>query len=745
MAMVAASYVGAAHPRVDGPLKVSGQARYAAEFGGGDRLFGVVVSSAVAKGRIARLDASQALATPGVVAVYSHEHRPRGASRAALYRDQVAPPGEPFRPLHDERILFGGQPVALVVAKYFETARHAATLVKIDYDAEPPQTELSARLDDAYVPPRKRPGIAPPAAPRGDARSAFDAAPVRIAGRYVQPAEFHNPIEPHAATAILEPDGRLTVHDKTQGAQNTQAYVAQAFGLPADKVRVISPFVGGAFGLALRPQPQLFLAVMACLDLERAVTVSLTRDQMFTLGYRPQTIQSVSLGCGTDGRLCSVIHDAVAATSRSEDYQENVVNWSGLLYECPNALMTYRLAKLDAATPCDMRAPGAATGLFALESAMDELAHAARLDPLELRLRNYAERDLNEDRPYTSKALRQCYDEGAKAFGWSRRGFEPRSMREGRELIGFGMATGVWEALMQPTTARARVGADGRLEVATATADVGTGSYTILSQIGADALGLPIEQVTALVGDSSLPKSPVEGGSWAAASAGAAVRLACWNLRGQLLQAARGVAASPLANASIAHVVFAEGCVILASDPSRRVSFSDAIHSLGLDALEAEETARRAPGVDKAFSANTHSAVFVEVRVDEELGVVRVTRVVSAVAAGLILNPLTARSQIVGGVTMGIGMALHEEGLVDAALGRVMNHNFGEYHLPSHADVGDVEVIFVAEEDDKVSPMGVKGVGEIGIVGVAAAVANAVFHATGRRVRELPITLDRLL
>ncbi|ACK52474.1 aldehyde oxidase and xanthine dehydrogenase molybdopterin binding [Methylocella silvestris BL2] len=741
----AKSHVGAARPRVDGPLKVSGLARYAAEFATDDCLCGYVVSGAIAKGRITKIDCAEALAAPRVIAVFTHETRPQGSTSASKYRDQVAPPGDPFMPLLNERIFFSGQPVALIVAEDYESARDAASLINIAYEEEAASIDVAARKSAAYTPPKKRSGIEPPPKPRGDAEGAFASAPVRLENQYRVAVEFHNPMEMHGSTVIYEGDGKLTIHDKTQGAQNTQGYVASVFGLSPENVRVISPFVGGAFGSGLRPQYQLFLAVMASLALERSVRVTLTRDQMFTFGYRPDTIHTVGLACGHDGRLLSVMHDAVAGTSAFEDYQENVVNWSGLLYACPNAKLSYSLTKLDAYTPADMRAPGATLGVFALESAMDELAYAARIDPLELRLRNYAERDAAADKDFTSKALRDCYEQGARRFNWAKRQPDPRSMREGRDLIGYGMATGVWEALMRPTTARARLAAGGRLEVATATADIGTGTYTILSQIAADALGIPLERVTALVGDSALPKSPVEGGSWAAASAGAAVQLACFRLRRELLAIARAMENSPLANADLQHVTFADGAIALAAEPSRRVSILEAMRASGAEFLEAEETAKRDASVDKSYSAYTHSAVFAEVRVDEQLGVARVTRVVSAVAAGKILNPLTGRSQIIGGVVMGIGMALHEEALPDLRLSRFMNRNLGEYHIPAHADICDIDVIFVDERDDKVSPMGVKGLGEIGIVGTAAAVANAIFHATGKRVRELPITIDKLL
>jgi xanthine dehydrogenase YagR molybdenum-binding subunit len=439
------------------------------------------------------------------------------------------------------------------------------------------------------------------------------------------------------------------------------------------------------------------------------------------------------------------MHEAVAGTSRFEDFQENVVNWSGLLYHCDNVRLDYRLAQLDTYTPIDMRAPGAPLGIFALESAMDELAHATGVDPVELRLRNYAETDENEGKPFTSKALRACYAQGAERFGWSRRSPAPRSMREGRELVGWGMATGVWEAMMSKTSARATLTADGKLEVATATADIGTGTYTILTQIAAEALGLRMEEVTARLGDSSLPTSPVEGGSWTAASAGSAVQAACHAVRETLFKYARRLDGSPLANVDLDHVAFANGHIVLAADPSRAVSIAEAMRAGGVDRIEVEETTSRGLLTSMRYATYTHSAIFAEVRVDEELGIIRVTRVVNAVAAGRILNPKTARSQVLGGVVWGIGMALEEESMLDHGLGRFMNHNLAEYHVPVNADIRDIDVIFVEEHDDKVSPIGVKGVGEIGIVGTAAAIANAVWHATGVRVRELPITMDKLL
>ncbi|MBD2749224.1 xanthine dehydrogenase family protein molybdopterin-binding subunit [Microvirga sp. BT688] len=738
-------YVGAPQNRVDGRAKVTGEARYAAEFDAPDLAYGIVISSAVAKGRITSIDASAALAIPGVVQVFTHENRPRTAWFNRNYRDDVAPPGSPFRPLYDEQVVYSGQPIALVVADEFEIAAHAASLVRIEYEIDTHMTDLDIKRSEAYVPPKKRSGVTPPPSPRGDADQAFARAPVKVHAEYRIAIEHHNPMEPHASTVIYEEDGKLTIHDKTQGVQNSQRYVSGVFGLSSDQVRVVSPFVGGAFGSGLRPQYQLFLAVMAALELKRSVRVVLTRDQMFTFGYRPQAIQTISLGANPDGTLQSIMHDAVQTTSSFEDYQEVIVNWSNLLYHCDNVKLTYSLAQVDTYTPSDMRAPGAATGVTAIETAMDELAYAAGIDPVELRLRNYTEVDEANKRDFTSKELRACYQLGAERFGWSKRNPQPRSMRERRELVGWGMATGVWEAFMQKTAARAVLGADGHLDVSTATSDIGTGTYTILTQIAADTLGVPIDKVTTRIGDSSLSKSPVQGGSWTAASAGTAVQVACRSVRETLFKYAREMDGSPLANASLEHVSFADGRIVLTNDQETGISFTDIMRARGVDKVEAEEKA--APGMmtSMRYSGYSHSAVFAEVRVDEELGIVRVTRIVNAVAAGTILNPKTARSQIIGGIVFGMGMALEEESLLDHNLGRFMNHNLAEYHVPVNADIHDIDVIFVSEHDDKLNPMGIKGLGEIGIVGTAAAIGNAIFHATGKRIRDYPITVDKIL
>ena len=551
-------------------------------------------------------------------------------------------------------------------------------------------------------------------------------------------------MECFGTTAVWEGDGRLTVYDKTQGAPNCHNYICNVFGLAKDKVRLLSPYVGGAFGVGLRPNYQLFMAVLAAIGLKRSVRVALTRQQMFTLSYRPQTIQKLTLGSEADGSLVAVKHDAIANTSRFEDYQEPTAIWSGALYHCEHSSVSAKLAQVDLFTPCDMRAPGGAVAVYAIESAMDELSYAIGIDPLELRLRNYSEIDQNTDKPFTSKALKDCYYQGAEKFGWSKRKPEPRSMREGRELVGYGMATGIWEALRVPTSARAVLAPDGTLEIGCATADIGTGTYTILTQIAAETLGLPMDKVIVKIGDSDLPFSPVEGGSWTAASAGSAVMEACNGIRKELLKRGGKIKNAPLKDAEVEDVTFVDGEIRMRGDASRAMSLTDVLHGLN-EPIRSEVTSLPNPQVDKRYSHYAHSAVFAEVRLDEELGMLQVKRVVSAVAAGRILNPKTARSQIVGAVVGGIGMALHEETVIDHRYGRFINHNFAEYHVPVNADVHDIDVIFVDEREDHLNPLGVKGIGEIGIVGTAAAIANAAFHATGVRVRDLPITIDKIL
>jgi len=730
------AYIGSATSRVDGRAKVTGEARYAGEFSIGGLVHGYVVESTIPRGRVVRIDATEALAVSGVIDVLTHQNRPPMADKDSAYKDETAPEkGAPYRPLYDDVIRFSGQPLALVLADDWETARIAASMVKIEYKKEPHTTDLHAQRAEAFT-------VDKPEKPRGDAAKALAAAAVRHEAEYFIPTEYHNPMELFASTAVWD-DDHLTVHDKTQGVQNVQQYLCGVFKMKSDEVSVMSPYMGGGFGSGLRPQYQVVLAVLGALALKRPVRVMLTRAQMYALGYRPATIERLALGANGDGTLVSMRHEAIAVTSQFEEFSRNDTGWGNLLYKTPNAKFEHKLVKLDVPTPCDMRAPGAATGVFALECAMDELAVALKSDPMHLRLQCYSDRHQGEDVPYTSKQLRECYREGAASFGWDKRNAEPRSMRDGSDLVGWGMATGVWEALQMPATVRIVLSANGHAEVSTAASDIGTGTYTIMAQVTADMLGLPIENISVRLGDSTLPQCPLEGGSWIASSVCNAIANTARAVRADLLKIANKAKDSPLAGVDVGDVALVDGKIFSKRDAGRSMTIAGAMLAGKADRITCEETNK--PNEDKSHARNVHSAVFAEVKVDEELGIIRVTRVVNAVAAGRILNLKTARSQIMGGVVWGIGMALHEEALHDHRFGRVMNANIAEYHVPVNADIHDIEVIFVDEQDPLVNPLGIKGLGEIGIVGVAAAIANAVYHATGKRVRDLPITLDKVI
>ncbi|GAB3549584.1 xanthine dehydrogenase family protein molybdopterin-binding subunit [Spirosoma fluminis] len=739
--------VGKPINRVDGRAKVTGEAKYAAEFNVPNLAYGVVVSGTITKGKITSIDTREALALEGVVQVFTHENRPDLAWFDMNYKDLDAPPGSPFRPLHDEKIKYNGQPVALVVAETFELARYASTLVRVDYEEEKHETDLQQHEDKARKPAT---GLAtllkpPPPKPRGNFKEAFAQSPVKLSVAYNHGFEHHNPMELFASTVVYEPDGKLTIYDKTQGAPNSQLYVAQVFGIPFKDVRVISPYVGGGFGSGLRPQYQLFMAVMAARELKRSVRVSLTRQQMFTFGHRPVTLQTVELGAQSDGSLDALRHEAIAETSKFEDYIETVVNWSTGLYYSPNTLTGYKVVPLDVYTPLDMRAPGGVTGVTAIECAMDELSYKLGIDPLELRLKNYTETDPDEKRPFSSKQLRECYRQAAERFGWAARNPEPRSMRNGHNLIGWGMATGVWDANQLPARAEAVLTVNGKLRVSSATADIGTGTYTIMTQIAAQTLGFPLEDVIFRLGDTEMPLAPFQGGSLTAGTVGSAVKIVCEELGKTLLKMAQKIPGSPFVKASFEDVIFIDKQIRLKQNPSVSIPVQTIVDQNGGRAITETATSFTNTLKQAKYTRYAHSAVFVEVQVDEDLGTVKVTRAVTSVAAGRILNPKTARSQIIGGMVWGISKALEEESVMDHRFGRIMNHNLAEYHVPVCADIHDLDVIFVEEYDDIVNPLGIKGVGEIGIVGMPAAIANAIYHATGKRVRELPIQLNKLL
>ncbi len=732
------AYIGKPVKRVDGLKKVTGAATYAGEFKPDGMLYGYVVSSTIANGKITSIDTGDAKNLKGVLEIYTHKNLPKTVKVNVDYSDPLAPPGKPFRPLYNDSILYNGQPIALVVANSFELARFAAGLVEITYQIEECTTDIKKNQANAT-----REGVDAPPDDRGDADTAYRSADFKIDVTYSQPRHYHNPMEPHASIAIWNREEEaFTIYDKIQGVNSSQEYICGIFNLEKEKVRILSPFVGGAFGSGLRPQYQLFLAALAAKELNRPVKVSLTRRQMFSFGHRPACFQQLKMGAGADGKLVSIEHTAFGETSKFEKYSEGIVDWSGLMYHCINVKLDYQLIPVNVYTPMDMRAPGGATGMFALECAMDELALEADIDPLEFRLRNYADKDQNEDKPFSSKELKECYRQAAESFGWGARRSKPRTLKQGNTLIGYGMATGCWEAFQQKSAAKAVLNSDGNLTVSASTADIGTGTYTVMSQIAAETLGIPLEQVTFELGDTTLPQAPIEGGSWTVSSVGSAVKVVCEQLREQLFKLAKKGHPDIFKDLDYKEVHYNHGKI--STKLGKSVSFSTILKEANKEKIEAENSLEPEQKQEK-YSSYAHSCVMVEVHVDEDLGMITVPRVTSAIAGGRIINPKTAESQILGAITWGIGMALEEEGMIDDRNGRIMNSNLAEYHMAIHADVQELEVIFVEEQDDIVNPLGAKGLGEIGIVGVASAIANAVFSATGVRVRDLPITLDKLI
>ncbi len=651
--------IGQPASRVDGPAKVTGTALYAAEFAVPGLAYGVAVTSAITRGRITRIHADEVRKLPGVLDVFSHENRLPMPDDDASYRDQLTPKGAPFRPFYDDAIKFNMQPVALVVAETFEQARYAAAVLRVEYDRQPHYTDLTAPRVPAALPEDNIGNFEAVLPAFGQSvAGAWSRAPHRMAAEYVNPTQHHNPMEPFAATAEWLGARRLTVYDKTQGTTNSHQYLCKVFDLAPADVRVISKFTGGAFGVALRPQYHLYLAALAALRLSRSVRVSLTRQQLFGLSYRPAARQQVRLATNADGSLAAVHHEVLHETSEFEEYAESIAQWSAILYKCDHVQLVHRVARLDLMTPAAMRAPGPATGSFALEVALDEMACEAGLDPVELRLRSYADHNGLTGKPFSSKSLRACYQEGAARFGWAKRTPAPRSMRRGNQLVGWGMAGGIWDALQSPASARATLQADGQLVIANRmNGDIGTGTSTIVAQVAAETLGLPLAAVTFRQGESALPDAPMQGGSWTAGSVGSAVQQVCQLLGSKLLALAQQLPNSPLAGVADPDVEFVDGRLRVRQSPAKSLSFSEVLRAHHLPQLVAESTTTPDVERQKSYAVNVHNAVFAEVLVDEDLGTVRVTRVVEAVAAGRILNPKTARSQIMGAIVWGISTA----------------------------------------------------------------------------------------
>jgi xanthine dehydrogenase YagR molybdenum-binding subunit len=738
-----ASAIGKPLIRVDGRLKVTGTARYAFEFNQPNQAYAVVVSSSIGRGQIRTIHAAAVQRLPGVVAVISHLNAPRLAY--SPHKGLIDPGfGERLHVLQDDQVRFFGQPVAVIVAETLDQAEHAAAAVKITYQSDEPVVDPRHPKAQPIVPEAgKQPGRIQADRARGDADGALASAPIQVDATYELVRENHNPMEPHATVAAWSGD-RLTLWSKSQFVVNEQAEIAAIFGLPRENVQVNCPFIGGAFGTSLRTWPHVTLAAVAARQVGRPVKLALTRRQMFVAtGHRPHTIQRVALGATRDGRLTSLIHEGTGETSRYEQFVEALTAVSTFMYSCPNVRTSHRLVPLDISSPNHMRGPGEASGIFALDCAMDEMAHALRLDPVEFRRRNEPSRDEGEDRPFSSRSLVPRFELGAARFGWEKR--DPAPMRDGRLRIGWGVAATTYPALFGPTSARARLRADGIAEVEVATSDMGPGTYTSMTQVAADVLGLPISQIRFSLGRSDFPPAPPHGGSLTMASVGSAVLAACKAVQAEAASRARADQRSHVFGKPLEDLEWHEGRLRRRGDPSPGESYHEIVQSNGGAPIEGTAAVAREAAAARGYSMHAFGAVFVEVGVDPDLGIIRVRRAVGAYAAGRIINPRLAASQCTGGMVGGIGMALMERTMLDPRDGRPINAHMADYLVPVNLDVPSLEAYFVDDDDPLVNPLGVKGLGEIALIGVAPAIANAVFHATGKRVRELPIRIEHIV
>lgn len=745
--------LGAPLSRAEGPLKVAGQARYAIEQQLENMAYGVTVQSTRPAGRIVSIDTSAAKALPGVVDVYTL-HNPLKLNKPTVY-SKGGGATEEFTPLQDDIVRFNGMHIALVVAETFEQATEAASLLKVEYEDAPP-------ILDIHDPKAKPQLIDAMGAAWGNAATALAKAEVKIDVTYTTSREYNVPLEPHACIASWD-NGKITVWEPSQWVGGARSVVSEWLGIPIENVRVISPYVGGGFGSKIGAHPHVGLACAASRQLGRPIKVSLTRPQTFTgLGGRPATRQTLAIGAGKDGKIVSIVHESWNETAIDEVHVEACNNVTKIMYATPNLASRLNVVPVHTVQPGWKRGPGENPSAYALESAMDELAYALNMDPITLRLANWADIDPSSKLPWTTRQLREAYAAGAEAIGWWKRDPKPRSMREGRELIGYGMAAGAYPMIRTASEAKIVFHASGQIEVLSAGTDIGTGTYTILAQAAADALDVPVTTVAVRLGDTVLPRSALAGGSQQANNLTGAVDRAAKNARAILLSLAATDPKSPLAGAKVADLTFEKGSIRPTRRPRGSISIAQLLKAVGKERLEVEgntfapgATEETKNGADRSFaqlkasleggvSAHSWCAQFVEVRVDEDFGTIRVKRMVSAFDSGRIFNPKLAESQWMGGMIMGLGQTLLEEGYVDQRDGRIVNANFADYAVPVNADVPDIQVISVGIPDMQASALGGKGVGEIGVVGVAPAIGNAVFHATGKRIRSLPISLEKL-
>jgi xanthine dehydrogenase YagR molybdenum-binding subunit len=742
--------IGAPVNRVDGRLKVTGGARYASEVQLAGTAHATLVGSAVASGRVTRLDVAAAEAAAGVLLVLTQHNRgPLG--RMPTGQDGFGLGAEWRPPLADDRIHYHGQYVAMVVAETLEQARYAASLVQVEYDCLPFAVALADALETAYRP--EQVFGEEMQLQRGDPAGALAAAELRLDLTYSTPNEHPCAMEPHATVAAWDGDS-LAVHNSTQWVLGDRTVLAAAFELPPEKVRVLAPFVGGMFGSKVTTPWHAVLAAIAARRLERPVSAVLTRQQVLAcVPHRPETVQRFELGAARDGTLLAMRHHSRTHTAENEfldpnEFREPSSLVSRLLYACPSYETTLECVRLNVMKPGWMRAPGEATGMWALECAMDELACALDMDPVELRRRNHADLDPQRGKPFSSKHLLACYEQGAARFGWERRNPQPRSMCDGDGLVGWGMATASYSGWLFGATVRVRLERDGagvRAVVSTAGVDIGTGMYTMMALTAADGLGLPLERVKAELGDTRLPSCAPAAGSNLTASTAPAIMDACAEIRRRLLGLAEAVPGFERATERAAELLFEGGRISDRSRPSTSIDYGELLARSGHDALEAEGKTEPKKLHDDHFTYQSFGAHFVEVRVHPDIGRIRVSRVVSVFDVGRVMNAKATRSQLIGGIVFGIGQALLEELVYDPAHGQAVNADLAGYLVPVHADVPEIEVSWLDEPDLNFNSVGCRGAGEIGITGLASAIANAVHHATGVRVRDLPITPEKLL
>ncbi len=751
--------------RKDGRLKVTGAAKYAAEFNQANMAYAFPVRTTIAKGTITAFDTRAASSVAGVLNILTHENAPRlkaADSQATMKSGGLL--AEELAPLQDNKVHYFGQIVALVIAETYEQARGAAALLKINYAEQKPASDMKSELPKGYKPESFLGEEAQ--INTGKAAPLLAAAPIKLEQTYTTSTENHHPMEPHATVAMWEATDKLTLYDATQGVLSTRALAAYFLDLKPENVRVISPFVGGGFGCKGTFLQPILLAAMASQRVKRPIKIAITRQMMVTnVGRRSQTSQKIALGAGSDGKLSVIRHHSDSYTNLTHFFEPSGKQ-TGVLYAAPLREITYQVARLNIGTPTFMRAPGEAPGCFALESAMDEMAFEMKLDPVEFRVLNHATVDPLKKHPFSSDHLVECYRTGAQKFGWSNRKMQPRASRNGKYLVGYGMATATYPAGRSSASARVQMSINGDVKVMTAAADIGTGTYTVLAQTAADALGVSVEKITVQIGDTLLPPAPLAGGSQTTASVHPAVLAASEMLRASLMKLATMDAKSELNGRRAEEVAFADAKFFVRSDASISDSYTDIMRRNSKTMMEACATTMPASGSglgapgapcspaptnqeensdDKKYSFHSFGAQFAEVWVDEDLGTIRVKHFTSVQDVGRIMNEKTARSQIIGGVIFGLGAALMEATEYDHRWANPVTRTLADYHVPVNLDVPEIDVHFIGKHDPHISPIGARGIGEIGITGVSAAVANAVFNATGKRIRDLPLTPDKLI